>query len=721
MSPNLLPQCQDLSTACRWTFWNVDGAAPFLYALMLVAAIVLGMRFYQRLQLWNTGSGSLPIDRLGDRFRRVGKWAIAQYGVVHRRVPGTIHVLIYGSFILFAIGTTLATIDYDITLPLLHLKLLSGTFYLIYKVVLDVGSLIFTIGLGAALWRRTRVHPAQLSYGRRFTFVLWQLWLFAVTGLLIEGLRIGYLTATLGDRFWWGNYSIVGYWIGRLLIVPASGDPAYLNALLVMHRVVWGVHALQVAFFIATLLETPMRHVVYSTLNIFFADFHPPGQLPVLNLEDESIEQFGIGALSDFSPLQLLNGDACTECGRCQAACPAVMAGTVLNPKQVILDIRDSLDAYRVIALTPGDHRAELAVTGTRISSEALWACTTCQACVYECPVLIDHVDSIVGMRRDLTLMEADVPPALQNTFTNAERSGNPWGNRGSRLDWTTGLDFAIPLLSDVKQCEVLYWVGCAGAFDPNSQRTARAVATILHKAGVNFAILGDEETCHCEWARRAGNEPLYQSGVQANLETWAQYQFKVVITHCPHCFNTFKNEFIQFMPADQLKNGKLPWQVAHHSQYIAKLIVEGRIKPDYRRVGSAETPALQTITYHDSCYLGRSNGEYDAPRAMLESVPGVTLVEMAHSREQGLCCGGGGAQVWMESHAATPINQIRLGEALDTLKAASATSATPVAASVIAAACPFCTVMLGSAAQSGGSADQAHIRDVAEIVAAAL
>lgn len=703
-NPPLPPQCADMTVACRWTYWNVEGSQLFMYLLIAVSVLFFAGRLYLRIQAWRLGQGDLPFDYLPERIGRVVKYVFGQWRILRERIPGTMHLAIFAGFMIFFIGTALATIDADVTLPLLNIKLLSGTFYLFYKLILDAFSLIFMVGLTMAMVRRLSKRTTKLTYNAGFTWILFQLWLFVLTGLVIEGLRLGYMDAYYGAKFWWGQYSIVGYWIGKAVLALSPTQvwisPAgvnYLNNILLVHRYLWWLHVVEVFVFIATMLDTPLRHILYSPLNIFFSSMRPAGQLAKLDLEDEKIEQFGVAKLTDFSSFQLLNGDACTECGRCQAACPAYMAGTPLNPKQVILDIRDSISAYQGL-LQIGPHPSEktedgdLQVTGARISEGALWACTTCRACVYECPVLIEHVDAIVDMRRDLTMMESSAPKMLQNTFTNAERAGNPWGNRGSRLDWTTSLDFEVPLLADKKQCDVLYWVGCAGAFDPNSQRTSRAVAQILNQAKVDWAILGDEETCHCEWARRAGNEPLYQASAQANIETFNQYKFNMIITHCPHCFNTFKNEFPQF-------GGD--YKVYHHSIYIAKLIAEGKIKPHVQR--------SETITYHDSCYLGRYNNEYNAPRAMLDSVPGLNIIEMARSRDKGLCCGGGGAQVWMETHQEHPVNQIRLEEAMST------------GASTVAAACPFCTVMLGSAAQSKGVTEQIKVRDVAEIVAEAL
>jgi ferredoxin len=354
MFPELPPQCQDLSTACRWTYWNVNGMQGIMYALMAFAVLIFFGRLWLRVQAWRQGQGDLPFDHLGVRVGRVLKYVVAQYRVLRDRIPGTMHLAIFAGFTIFFVGTVLATIDADITLPLFNIKLLSGSFYLLYKLILDTFSLIFMIGLSMALWRRLRSRPDKLTYSAGFTFVLFQLWLFVLTGLLIEGLRLAYMDATYGSKFWWGQYSVVGFWIGKatLALSPttdwtSAAGLSFLNGILVAHRVTWWFHVFLVFVFITTFLDTPLRHIVYSPLNVFFSSLKPAGQLTKLNLDDESIEQFGVARLTDFSATQLLNGDACTECGRCQAACPAYLAGTPLNPKRLILDIRDSITAYQ--------------------------------------------------------------------------------------------------------------------------------------------------------------------------------------------------------------------------------------------------------------------------------------------------------------------------------------------------------------------------------------
>ena len=333
-------------------------------------------------------------------------------------------------------------------------------------------------------------------------------------------------------------------------------------------------------------------------------------------------------------------------------------------------------------------------LVGDVIKHETLWSCTTCYACVYECPVLIEQVDDIVDMRRYLALMEGDIPSSLAATLTNIERSGNPWKQpKRKRAAWAQGLDFEVPIMASLDEgaeVDVLWWVGCAGAYDPRNQKVTKAIARILHAAGVNFAILGEEETCTGDSARRAGNEYLFQQLAQQNIETLNGYKFKLILTQCPHCLNTLLNEYPQF-------GGH--YQVMHHTQYIEALLREGQIK--------VEAKAEAKITFHDPCYLGRYNDEYEAPR-YLGTATGMKLVEMEKSRSQAMCCGGGGARVWMEDEGSDRVNYNRLAQIQAT------------GCKEVGVACPFCMVMLEDAKGAKGVEDLA-VRDVAEIVAEAM
>ncbi|MCI0712975.1 MAG: 4Fe-4S dicluster domain-containing protein [Chloroflexi bacterium] len=729
--PDGFPEiCGSLDEPCRWTMWNVEGQELYLYSLMLLAVLLLVGRLWMRLNVWLKGQDELPFDHLPVRIGRVLKYALGQYRILRDRTGGIIHGGIFFGFTALFIGTALATIDQDITAHFFDQKILVGWFYRFYEATLDAFTLFFIVGLAYAGYRRRVLRPEKLTYSSGWNFVLFQLWLLVLTGLILEALRLAALDDFIGDT--WGRWSFAGWSLAQGLLV-FNDNPGTWR---LWHEGMWWFHSIQVAVFIVSLADSPLKHIIYSPLNIFFSPIRPRGKLKPLDLEDESIEQFGVGHLTDFTVLQLMDGDACTECGRCQAACPAYMAGTPLNPKKVAMDIRRAMNHYSDnlgVGLHPAQKESfeidgaampviNLAHDGiTLLTPEAMWACTTCFACVQECPVLIQHVESIVDVRRHLVLMEGAPPDLLGTAFTNAERSGNPWNDRSSRLDWTKPLEFDVPVMAEKKKVDVLYWIGCAGSFDPNSQKTSRAVAKILNAAGVEWAILGDEEQCHCEWARRGGNEFLYQESSLPIIETLNGYEFDVIITHCPHCFNTMKNEFPDF-------GGN--YTVVHHSQYIAKLIAEGKIKPDYSNGRSDEMgAAIRHITYHDSCYLGRYNDVYESPRDLLKTIPGVQMVEMARSKDRGLCCGGGGAQVWMETHQHDPVNQIRLTEAVNALNgdvpydvadAVRKVPETPVKVDkpgTVATACPFCTIMLDSAQQSMQIED-IQIRDVAEIVA---
>lgn len=667
----------------RDTYWNIPHWAELLlYITQAVGVAILVARLYLRARLWLKGRGSLPLDRPTERLGRVLRFAIAQVRIARERYAGIMHLSIFFAFVVLFIGTALATIDYDIGVLIFNVKLLQGDFYLIYELVLDFFAVAGVMGLALALLRRVTPRPDKLTYSAGFAAMLWLLLADLLSGLLIESFRL----ATVQPP--WQTWSFAGYAVSRMWVALGMSEPALRST----HLALWVFHFSLTALIYVVFLDLPLKHIIYSPLNVFFSSFRAPGALAPINLDDETMESFGAAQITEFTPPQLLDADACTECGRCQAACPAYMAGTPLNPKRIVLDMQAALDHYApALRRTAQGDLPPTPVVRQFISEEALWACTTCRACVYECPVLIEHVDAIVDMRRSLVLMEGTMPDLLANAMTQAERAGNPWGNpRGSRMDWAAGLN--VPLMSQKKQADVLYWVGCAGAYDPESQKTARAMIRIFETAGVDYAVLGEEERCNCEWARRAGNEYLYQQAAQANIATLAQYQFKVIVTHCPHCFNTFRNEYPQF-------GGH--YEVIHHSTFITRLIQEGRLK--------LSKPIGETVTYHDSCYLGRYNDVYDDPRQALAAVKGLQIVEMRRSREKGLCCGGGGAQVWFETHQEKPVNTIRLEEAMSS------------GAQTVAAACPFCTIMLGSAAQSMGVTEAVAVKDLALIIAEAL
>jgi Fe-S oxidoreductase len=668
----------------RDTYWNIPHWAEImLYIAQALGIGVLVGRLYLRTKLWLKGQGTFTVDRVWQRAMRVFRYAVAQVRITRERYRGIMHLSIFFALIVLFIGTALATIDYDIGVLLLDVKLLRGDFYLVYELVLDFFTVVGIFGLSLALLRRVVPRPARLTYRADFAAMLWILVIDLLSGLALESFRLAAVRPP------WQTWSFAGFAVSRLWPALGMDGPALETA----HLVTWILHMSLTALIYIVFLDLPLKHIIYSPLNVFFSSFEEAGALAALNLEDETVETFGAAQITDLSIWQLMDADACTECGLCQAACPAHMAGTPLNPKQVILDIRAALSHYSP-ALRQAGSRAplpDLPVTREFVSEGALWACTTCRACVYECPVLIEHVDTIVDMRRNLVLMDGDMPDLLANAMTQAERAGNPWGNpRGSRMQWANGLN--VPLMSDKRKADVLYWVGCAGSYDPESQKTARAMVRIFEAAGIDFGVLGEEERCNCEWARRAGNEYLYQEAAHSNIAVFDQYEFTTIVTHCPHCFNTFANEYPEF-------GGN--YDVAHHSTYITRLIKEGHVK--------LSKPLDALITYHDSCYLGRYNDVYDDPREVLRAVPGVTLVEMPRSRGRGLCCGGGGAQVWFETHQEIPVSEIRLGEARDT------------GASTVAAACPFCTIMLTSAAQSQGVTDQVGLKDLALIVAEAL
>jgi len=657
------------SVPFRDTFWNVPvWAQVALYVGAVVAVTVFVYGLAQRVRLWRGGRPEHRFDRIPERIALVLKHALGQARTLSQAYPGVMHAMVFWGFLALFMGTVLATIDYDITLPFFDYKLLRGPFYLAYEAVLDLFGLFFVLGLGMALWRRFVLRPDRIDPTARFAGLLALLLVINVTGFVMEACRLAAVRPA------WAPWSPVGWALGQGMLAAGMSE----SALRATHLSVWLFHAAVSLAFVAIVPYSYFVHLLTTPLNIFFAKLGPRGEIPAIaNLE--AAENLGVSKLEEFSWKRRLDFDACVECGRCQAVCPAHMAGTALSPKQVIVKLKRHMHGE-----LPGPIHGEL------IRPEELWACTTCMACVEECPAFIDIVDTIIDLRRYLALSEGALPSTAPQSLQNIQRAGNPWGlPAGERLAWAHGLD--VPVMEPGKEVEYLYWVGCSASYDRRNQAIARAVVKILRAAGVSFGVM-QEERCHGEVARRLGEEYLYQTLQQENIKAINRYRFRKVITHCPHCFNTIKNEFPQFGGT---------YEVLHHSQVIDQLIRAGRIKP---------TKALDaTFAFHDSCYLGRYNGILEAPRSVARSVPGLRVVELPRNRARGLCCGGGGGHMWMEVKSKKRVNLIRVEEILE------------AKVDTVGTGCPFCLAMLDLGRKVKGADETLQVKDVSELVAESL
>jgi Fe-S oxidoreductase/nitrate reductase gamma subunit len=657
------------SVPFRDTFWNIPGwvqIALYVGGTVAIAILVYGM--WQHVKLWRAGTAENRLDHIPERVRLVAKHALGQVRTLSQAYPGVMHAIMFWGFLALFMGTVLATIDWDITLPLFGYKLLKGPFYLFYETVLDLFGLFFVIGLGMAVWRRFVLRPPRVDPTVRFARVLALLFVINLTGFIMEACRLAVTQPA------WAPWSPVGWALGQAMLGAGMSE----GALRTTHLSVWLFHAVISLAFIALIPYSYFVHLFTTPLNIFFSKLTPRGEIkPITNIEEA--ETLGISKLEEFSWKRRLDFDACVECGRCQDACPAYMAGTALSPKRIIVKLKRHLHGE-----LPGPIHGEL------IKPEELWACTTCMACVQECPAFIDIVDTIIDLRRYLTLSEGALPSTAPQSLQNIQRAGNPWGMSATeRLAWAEGLD--VPLMEPGTEVEYLYWVGCSASYDKRNQAIARSVVAILKKAGVSFAVM-PEERCHAEVGRRLGEEYLYQTVAQENVEAMKQYKFRKVITHCPHCFNTIRNEFPHFGGT---------YEVLHHSVVINELIEAGRRRP--------VKPLDATVVFHDSCYLGRYNGIMEAPRKAMAAVPGLKVIDAPRARERGLCCGGGGGHMWMEVPSEKRVNVIRTEELMQT------------GAGIVGTACPFCLAMVDLGRKVKGAEETLAVKDVSELVADSL
>ena len=670
-----------------------------LTLIILVALSLFGHTLYRRFLLLRAAQPDQRFDRIGRRIWDVLVYAFGQKKFLRDEQPaGLMHFLIFWGFMVIGARTlTLFGQGYDpqFYLPGLHPDGLGGP-YLFLKDLVEGGVLLAVL---IALYRWLLSHPSRLfgfkpaedklahkSHWEAVVILLFILGLM-VTDFLYDGGRFATESdpLTLSEKKW----AFVGSVLGSLM----SGlEPEVAK---IISNLSWWIHILIILTFLNLLPRSKHFHIITAIPNVFFRKLEPAGALSFMDLE--KVESYGTSRIGQFSWKQVLDMYSCTECGRCSSVCPATISGKPLAPRQLLLDLRDYLYSQEEevrsnkTQANGGDGVGINIVGENLIQDEVLWSCTTCRACEEACPVLIEYVDKIVDMRRHLVQEEARFPAELNRTFKGMETESNPWSiSQENRDEWAEGLE--IPRLSQNPGAEYLYYVGCAGSFDDRSKKTTLALAKILKKAGVDFAILGKEELCNGETARRIGNEYLFQTMAQALIEIFQKHGVKKILTNCPHCFNTLKNEYPQL-------GGN--YEVIHAAEFIHNLIKEGKISLEQELPGN--------VTYHDSCYYGRYNEIYDAPRELIQGIRGTNLQEMNPCGRDAMCCGAGGGRMWMEEPKDKRVNYIRVEQALQTDP------------DIIAVSCPYCMTMMEDGLKAKRMEEKVKTMDVMELVEKAI
>jgi Fe-S oxidoreductase len=684
------------------------GLAAFVHTIYGRTAVLFAMK---------------PAARLDQPWRRLG--ALLRFGFGQKRMvdpeergPGVMHVFIFAAFVVLALRTVmLFTIGFSETaLEVLtrpdhpfwaDQQVLAGA-YVGYLFVKDLVALLALVGVGYFVWLRLVVKPDRLTPS-------WEAFLILgfIAGLMVSELIFGASRMLAAGHRYQLEEPVTS-------AVAALLSPLPVGAVWALGGAMFWTHLCIILAFLNFLPLGKHFHVITGLPNVFLQRLSPSAKLGTPNLE---AEEFGARTVRDLSWKQGLDLYSCTECGRCQTHCPTYVTGKPLTHKGVNQTLKHWVwDHQALVAndhLAPGTDAELPALVGPILKPETVWACTSCGWCETACPVFIENVPRLIDMRRFKVQVEADFPPEAQRVFEGMERQGNPWGvAQESRDAWAE--DLRLPQWGDGGAYEYLFFVGCAGSYDDRQKKVSRAVVKILREAGVSFATLGKAETCNGDSARRLGNEYLYQTLAKGNVESWNAAGVRAVITQCPHCFNTLKNEYPDF-------GGN--YRVINHTQLISELLREKRIK--LSRVMD------ETLTYHDPCYLGRHNGVYDAPREALQAIPGLKVVEMQRSKRQSFCCGAGGGRMWLEETLGTRINHNRMNEAALTL-AHAADPAVPFpsatdrhkpglvgdyqgpAKGTVAVACPFCATMLRDAANDTGR-EEIKVRDVAELVAESM
>jgi Fe-S oxidoreductase len=682
-----------------------------LLAFLFVTAYALSLFVYvvkTRITFIKLGKKVEFDNRVKERMDKIWVNVFGQKKLMKDKKSGIIHVMFFYGFILVQLGA----IDFiwKGLKPGSHLPL--GPLYPGFTFFQEIVTLMILVAVVWAFHRRYMEKLVRLKRGFKNGLVL----------LFIGGLMLSVLLGNGMGLIWHGHE---GTWTEPIasLIAGALGGIGETAAIVVFY-ISWWIHLLFLLAFLVYVPQSKHAHLIAGPANVYFNRLDNPGKLKKIDFEDESQESFGVGKIEDFTQHQLIDLYACVECGRCTNMCPATGTGKMLSPMDLIVKLRDHLTNHGAAVTQKQPWVPTFAFSGTKgnqialaaagagveesaaglayspsligevITEEEIWACTTCRNCEDQCPVMNEHVDKIIDLRRYLVLTEGKMDADAQRAMTNIERQGNPWGlNRKEREDWREAReDVFVPTVKELKKAgeefEYLFWVGSMGSYDNRSQKIALSFAKLLNEAGVKFAILGNKEKNSGDTPRRLGNEFLFQDLATKNIEEFESAGVEKIVTIDPHAYNIFKNEYPDF---------GLTAEVYHHTEVLAKLVEEGRLVPQH--------PVNETITFHDSCYLGRYNEVYDPPREILKSIPGVKLVEMERNRETGMCCGAGGGLMWMEEETGNRINVTRTEQAL------------AVNPSVISSGCPYCLTMLSDGTKAKEVEEKIATYDVAEIL----